>query len=337
MSQLKDCNWSDLTRLEQKRRLFSSDVYFLNAFDVLASGLDSSQARRLLNHCALMVIKPDCVAAGRSMLLIRTLDRLGFRTVGLRQVRLERDIMRNIWRYQWNIATLDRIFILSKLNAACETLLLLLSHDGFERDGIPASVRLASHKGSAVPARRKPTAIRSVLGCPNQFLSGIHVSDEPADVVRELGIFYGDEELPQIVDDWIGAREVAPDRLAKAVSEIETGCERHDLDPVQATSRLLDLIRRHDAADALSREDVWILQRVAAGEEAGKVHNFRRIIRGLADSGLTLPLWDVIVSGAAVAKPDIDGCRQEIDDSGYSGWLANRPRVENLDRSPPPC
>jgi hypothetical protein len=48
--------------------------------------------------------------------------------------------------------------------------------------------RLTRLKGGNAPVVRAPGSLRSVAGSPNQLLTMVHTSDDPADVVREFAV-----------------------------------------------------------------------------------------------------------------------------------------------------
>jgi hypothetical protein len=103
----------------------------------------------------------------------------------------------------------------------------------------PASLRLAQRKGHSLPARRRPDDLRSVLRPPNQILNFVHVADEPADIVRELGIFFDRRERRALLAALRDRhRHDALARVAAAIAAVEAHQPAHDLDFAASLARL---------------------------------------------------------------------------------------------------
>ena len=111
-----------------------------------------------------------------------------FEIVAARSITFDRLLWRALWQYQLTSATLDRLGVSDRHLAAGPGLLLVLrSTDGHD---LPATVRLTSLKGSATLEQQVRGTLRHRLGQANRVLSLLHVADEPADLVRELGVFF---------------------------------------------------------------------------------------------------------------------------------------------------
>lgn len=262
--------WHGLTRSPRKRELFAEDLYFREAWadasDVLGEGTGA-----LLSRVALFNFKPDGLVGRRAE---RTLDffaQHGFTVVGMAPLRLNRHSMREVWRHDWNVYTTDRLALCSLMHGATETLVLILRDDRF--DGVvPASVRLSDLKGSADPEARGPEALRSVLEPPNRVINFNHVADEPADIVRELGIFLDRAERRGLFEAL--RRDLSTDLSERARSEVkrlETLIPSNDLDLDGALDRL-------EASGRVAAHDLERLRKESVSGDGMSFEELRAIV-----------------------------------------------------------
>lgn len=258
--------WHELTRSPRKRALFTEDLYFREAWADAADVLDEGTGE-VLSRVALFTFKPDGLVARRAGRTLDFLAQHGFTVVIVVPFHLTRHSMRELWRYDWNVYTTDRLALCSLMHAATETLLLILRDDRF--DGVvPASVRLSDLKGSADPDARRPEALRSVLQPPNRVINFTHVADEPADLVRELGIFLDRVERRALFKALRGGLSANLSELARAeVGRLQPLVPANDfdlegaLDRLAATGRVLaddvERLRKESAAgDGMSFEEL---------------------------------------------------------------------------------
>lgn len=183
-----------LTLSADKAALYPQDTYFLDAWDQLGR-LTGDPAGFAARH-ALLLLKPDAVAAHALEPSIDWLGEQGFTIVALRQLTLTRLTVRALWYFQWNIASPERQRVGDALIAAADALLLVVTADPAER--LPASVLLTERKGPTDPDEREPGQLRHRLGGETYLLNMVHTPDEPADVVRELGVYAGASERARI-------------------------------------------------------------------------------------------------------------------------------------------
>jgi hypothetical protein len=175
-----------LSVVARKRALFAVDSYFRDSWEDLCE-LPPEDIEPILRHHALLLLKPDAVAGRR---LHAGLDWLAERgtVVAAERVRLDRHAVRAMWQYQWNVASRDRRDLADLLGYdGGESLALFVRMPAHAR---PATVRLSEAKGPADPARRRPWQLRHRLGGDNFLLNFVHTADEPADLVREIGVLF---------------------------------------------------------------------------------------------------------------------------------------------------
>ena len=232
-----DDRWRSLTASKNKAGVYQEDLHFrecwADAQEVLADDGDA-----LLGSLALLSFKCDGVAGRR---MHRTLDFLaehGFTVAAIAPVRLDRHSMRELWRFNWHVYPVDRLNLMSVMHSVSDSVLLLLRDTRYDGT-VPGSTRLAGLKGSADPVKRKAHELRAVLAPPNSIINFVHVADEPADVVRELGIFLDRMERRAALAsarDSVG--EDLRGRALEMVDELESRCPAHDFDLTEVLDRL---------------------------------------------------------------------------------------------------
>jgi len=193
----RDSFWSQLTTSWPKWELYREEPGFKTAHAQLLAAAGPAIVDTLRAH-AVLVIKPEGWVAGVLPSVLEFLDRNGFRIVDtFRCDELDAIKIREIWRYQWNVAPVERI-------ALSEVMLSLGPTYGFvardeEWDGGVASVRLARMKGPAQPELRVPGQLRYELRAPNRIVSYVHIPDEPADIVRDLSVMFERREMIRLL------------------------------------------------------------------------------------------------------------------------------------------
>lgn len=190
---------------------------------------------------ALVVLKPDAAAGRRAGAVLDALSDGGLTVVALAPFRFTPLLTRELWRYQFNIATQDRVDVVDLLLPAVDSLAVLLEDERWTPSAVPASCRLCDVKGAADPRARQPGDLRSRLGAPTALFNFIHTADEPADVLREVALLdtaCGTALLPTAVS---GPRSapVRVEQVLDAIRRLEHQVPRHDLDATASGRRLL--------------------------------------------------------------------------------------------------
>ena len=289
-----------LTSSVRKRRFYEADVDFRVALDSLTALFAPVDKRHFLSSHALTFLKPDAFAYGVAGEYLTLLGNLGFQITAWRRVKLSRARMRLMWKYQWNIATLDRIFTHTRLNQASDIIALSVKLDS-KLSTLSAAETLSTLKGSGDPSKRKPGTIRSQLKCPNVFFSAVHVSDDPADIVRELGVLFDEETLSDFI---LNAIEAKPNMLAleKAISTIESGLGRHEFDLPRSAIALKAITGETLSFPHINRQ----ISNLAVGKPVQKVDNWRGYIGDLGLKYDPIAIWDEIAVASALVKPDLE-------------------------------
>src|SRR5438270_8110612 len=204
-----------------------------------------------------------------------------------------------MWQFQWNSATRERRDLADLLTVAGESLLVIVR---LPDDPVPATVRLSSLKGPADPARREPHHLRTILGYGNFLLNYVHAADEPADLVRELGILFGAERRRAVYDALIrgaDASDVARRHAADLYAEIPA------VDVTLDTT--LANVRRQ------------LAERNGHGEPSAP-SDWRELSRRARDAGAPLALREELVIGTHLMEHTEPGLSQILGGVSVDDW-----------------
>jgi nucleoside diphosphate kinase len=263
---------ADPAKLER----YARDISFREAWTDLAACW-GDEAEEILSRRAFVLFKPETVLMRRLEEASAELERHGFAPVLWRLVRLDRNLVRGVWRYELAEAPLATLAAVDVVATAGVCLLVGLRDDRPE-PGRYASARLASLKGPTRQAERRPGQIRYRLRSPAVLLNFLHTPDEPADAVRELGVLFAADERLELFRQLREARDVSL-QPAFAAAYAETPPHALDLDAS------LELLAREHAPEA---ETISTLLRGGTADEELVV----RLIRWLDTRAAGLPRPD---------------------------------------------
>ena len=239
----------------------------------------------------MITFKPDAFAGQVVEPALRWLVDNGFRVVAARPVTFDRAMIRGIWFYQWNIASRDRKDVVDELLCAGESLVVALRFPG----RLDATRHLSTIKGPAVPQRRKPGQLRQVLASPSTLLNFVHTTDEAADLVRELGVYFPAERRRELLAEMAEAGDRLPQALALA-SETQAGYPKAELrlGPVaRSLGAQLDVREHPDLATDLDS--------VASGGRP----DWRRLLGDLERAGVSITQWQRLVLATGLIEMDV--------------------------------
>jgi hypothetical protein len=233
-----DEQWGTLTAIPEKRWSFEEDLYFREVWAEWMAVCDDRPSPRL-GTAALLCAKPDAVVGRRIHPMLDYVRSRGFRPFHAQPFSFSRHGMRELWRHDWHVYPAERLAYSTLWYTSSQTVGFLLHDDSKPRPGEPASVRLARLKGSAIASRRRPDELRSALRPPNSVLNFVHVADEPADVLRELGILFDRPERIEMLRAIRDQQDLdRTDAANDIVNELETRYPAHDLDVQGSLDRL---------------------------------------------------------------------------------------------------
>ncbi len=279
---------------EDKRAWYAADTYVQECLGQLADLTDDVDG--FAHEHALLLCKPDAVRARRLDAAIGWLGDNGFRIVSARPVMLDRHTVRALWYFQWNIASPERRRIADLLTTSCESLVLVVR--GSAPD-LPASVALTHRKGPTDPGRREPGQLRYLLGRHTYLLNLVHTPDEPADVLRELGVYFGAAERADVLAEALLGEDRADEATALA-DRICRGAPARSLGLADATGHLV-----RESAALLARDDLPADARHALTEARERIAHdgedgLAALLRTAWRHRLPLDDWSVVVAGAWV-------------------------------------
>lgn len=317
-----------LSRVPRKREVFAGDPYFRDAWDDFRAVHGTRpDAQRLLHRVAPLVLRPDTMAARGGVRVVNAVRARGFVPVAFRTFRFDRHVTREVWRYQLNIATRERIDVMDMIMSAGPSLYVLFNHAG--RSAMPACTRLSEAKGPSLPERRSGHHLRRIAG-PAQasVLTYVHVSDEPADILRELGVLFDRADRMAL----LAALPGGPDRTAevlRALAAAEAEVPASDLAWGPALDRLEEQLDRtcapcgpEVAGLPSARRPGADLRDLLATVRAGRSRDWRRIL-DLADRmGIAWPHWDRVAVAAELSARHIDAV-PIVPDVGRSLWATD--------------
>jgi hypothetical protein len=312
--------WRALTTLPTKLSLYRDETPFRESWRIAQEVL-GPRALAVLQQTTVLTLRPEAILARKVGDCLAFLRRHHFAVTHTEQFRYSRNSIRDLWRYQWNIAQLDSIEVSDLVHYRAPALMLFL-RDRHPTPTIPASLRLTAIKGTSAPAGRPAAHLRSVLGAPNRILVVVHAPDEPLDVVRELGVLFDRAALTRIystmgretpdapllrseIDDLYRSTEPGTLRVSDAVDDFrrELAAKRSAADPRRAA-----LLRR--VGDSLS-----------SAERGGHL-DWRRWTDDLGSCGIAHDSWVSTVIASHYVQHSLDGARPIIAETGRRRWLA---------------
>ncbi|MGW7523818.1 hypothetical protein [Streptomyces sp. NPDC054783] len=223
---LDTVSWS-----EHKADLYAVDQYFREAIWTFGDIVEQ------MLGIAVCMLKPEATAGRRLRPALRVLREAGFHPVDAVRFRHDRLTIREVWRYQFNIASRRRIEAMDVILPSTETVALVLRDERWRPGTVPAAVRLNALKGPAEPSLRKPEHLRHQLGVVSGLFNFTHISDEPADVLRELAVIC-DEPRRALIRRRILENHDARPEVLNIFQEMEDQHPEHDFDLEASWRRL---------------------------------------------------------------------------------------------------
>ncbi|KMS72974.1 hypothetical protein ACM01_20950 [Streptomyces viridochromogenes] len=324
--------WRPLTVVEDKALEFARETNFREAAATLEA-VGGLRAAPALQRLAAITFKPEAVVGRRIPTALAFMSRHGFRPIAFRRVRLHRYRARELWRFQWNVATLDRLAVADLLMPACDSLWVAFWDETAPLE-IPGTVRFRSLKGPAYPSVRKEGQLRYELGGTNRMMTFIHAADEPVDIVRELGVLFDPEERPALARELVTAEGAdVTEALRKHLSSLHDDVPGEELDIDAVMGRFDSVLAEHLSRSPSS--SLSAVRRAVNRAREGATLDWAGLVRDLDGTEIRLPLWDRIQIGAQYIRHDEENTVCTIDEDGRSGWLSGRGTILPLDEPGP--
>jgi len=294
-----------------KAELYASDVYFREGWAALGERF-GGQVAELARALALLLVKPDGLVSGKTGTILDFAAEHGFVATAFATPKLNGARWRELWRYQLNAATLDRLAVNDLIMPGGTLLLILRDERG---SNLPASVRFQSLKGPSAIAAQPPDCLRKRLGQVTRTLSFVHCADEPVDVIRELAILLrgGDRDLvfPKL------ARSSLPQSERPELAKFAQRAPTDPFDRAKALQSLRGSLER----SRLYRPDMnWLLEQVEAMEQ-GETINWRAFHRTLDECGIRVARWTLASVASHHIVTDEPGVAKLIPPLDHRLWL----------------
>ncbi|MEU3662045.1 nucleoside-diphosphate kinase [Streptomyces sp. NPDC032940] len=309
--------WDALTRIPTKAGLYEREIYFREGL-ADAEEILGDRFGELIRSTALLMLKPDGLLTGKLAPILDFLADQRFTPVAAQHVEFTPVLWREMWRYQLTSATLDRLVVTGHVYATGPCLLLFVRDDA--PSPIPAAVRLSGLKGSSDPDTRSPDSLRARLRLTNRIINHVHVADEPADLLREIGLLLSPAERRRILRAVADGSmpESDHDRLR---AELDREIDRlYTLDVEEPLARLEPKVRASAAGDAASAETA---ARVLAWTERirqGRIVPWRAFCADVESLGIDVTDWDLAVLGSVCVASDDPGTAKVIDNPEAGLW-----------------
>lgn len=294
-------DWSQLTRHPDKARLYRDEPVCIEFGSHLDGAVGGTIDR--LRDLTLLILKPEALRRHASGRVLDFLASHGYVPLASRQVWFHATTSHLLWRYQWTKATPDRMRLHCRMGRDAPSLLILLRSSSTV--AVPASVRLWGLKGSTDGSRRSPDALRTVVGMSNRMIAFVHCPDEPADVVRDLGILWPSSDRAALFDAINSSRTglSACGSVCAGAEALERQVARHTVDSTEVVGRH----RRCPGgcgriAVAVDQGEIWSLSDVEAGFGA-PVDDRQR--------------WDLFTLAAELIRHDAPGRTAVIAPESY--------------------
>lgn len=294
-----------LSKVDAKRVFYADDTFFRLAFEAFERS-KSGSALEALSNFSIVVIKPEALMLGRTQAILQFLLDHGFEFVLWEKIQLSDAQCEQIWRYQWNRATLDRIQLQSRMMTVAPSFVLIVKSDA-SCTGLPASVRLRALKGASNPALRSSDDLRTILKSPNRLVNFVHSTDEPADFVREMGCLFPMGELE---------KKFAEALKMQKMSQAQFPIDERGFSYVPNSQEALDWFLEI-CSEASQRT---LLKTCLDGRNYPSLAFLSSIAK---DAGVSVSDWQFMLNAALLIETEIPKSNSLISESGYAEWLTH--------------
>ena len=269
--------------LESKIYRYAQESYFQESwydFDEQMSACNKNITD--VDDFTFIVFKPDAAPVRCVSKTINYLRNIGLVPVYYSAFTFDRLLMRELWRYELNLASKDRYPLIDQLLTAGKSVFVLLKRynsvgNSTGLDGLSASQLVKIVKGPSCISKRKPSDLRSYINAKDANLNHIHSPDETLDVIREIGVLFTQKERSKIIKCiLVDAEEVSTNDIEHALYD---GVLEHSLD-------LEDVFRR------LSESAPGQFRALEEYKERSKLH---KLLSQLDKYDVPLTKWDRLV------------------------------------------
>ncbi len=183
-----------LTKFPMKAELYLRESYFRQAHRVFEKLYDLS----FFKDYTFIIIRPDAIQAGAIDKIFTCMKSNNLEPVFFKSIDFNRHTISALWQNESNCWPIERLKAMEILLTQSESLFVVLKRK-VTSDYIACEV-LRTLKGPSVESLRKPGQIRYEIGAKNGLLDFLHFPDEPADIIREMGILFSKEEMKEMLE-----------------------------------------------------------------------------------------------------------------------------------------
>ncbi|WP_341718649.1 nucleoside-diphosphate kinase [Micromonospora sp. FIMYZ51] len=304
--------------MPRKAEAYRRETYFRDAL-VDATDLFGDAALDVVHDGALVMMKPDGLRSGKLGMVHDFVTDHGFEVVAVEEVTFTRHMWRELWRHQLNAATLDRLAIKDALYTDRDVLVLVLRCTAC--GALPGTVRLSRLKGSADLTVQAYDTLRSRLRQPNRVFSLVHFADEPADLLRELGVLFPDETRRRLLGALASGRLAGRDRARlDAALAHEATIEGDPFALPDAVARVEAALADTPLDSAEKRSRAASVAEHVRTATAGAGIDWRWLVAELSALGCPVDPWDVLVVGSYTVVADEPGEPKFIGNPDQFAW-----------------
>ena len=222
------------------------------------------------------------------------LAEFGVRPVSAFLFLFDRLKIRDIWRYELNIATYDRYPAVDALLCRYHSLFVLVEWERNHPRASDLPSFVTGIKGPSQLERRRPHHLRSRIDARDGMLNHIHTPDEPIDIIREIGVLF-DKPVRQELLTYIRrphSNEACD--LSTKIEQFYASVPEHDLTRAAVRQRFGDLCS-DDEFEQLAR----------TGADAESFEAFSELLK---HRSLPASYWDAITLFLTKRKCSVDNC-----------------------------
>lgn len=286
-----------LSCFPEKLACYAADEAFCAGWRTIeAMERDGTLVLSRLWNIGSVLFKSDSLLRGNTRIGMDALAHAGFHVRVGREVTFPPPLVREFWRYSLGRYSDERIALLARLLSEAPSLYLLVEAERPD-ERVPTALRLTDFKGEPVPELRAPGKLRSALGPPQSaLLNYVHTGDEPADVVRELGLLFDQAERRRCLADALAGSGAAARALCDRL--LPCAASRVDLDFESALKRVRErLSLRLSATEARWAHVIARLEQVGRGESDA----WSPLKLTLSEFGVDIdPLDDIVIRARLV-------------------------------------
>lgn len=176
-----------LSSSTEKLTLYREDAYFFESWFDVQEELTDEQVRGLLLNHGSIIIKPEAFISGRALDILKFYRSRKFRPVAFRTIEFDRHMVRALWRFQLNAATRERLHLLDEW-ASLSKMVFVILQDTASTSEHAVSTKITQLRGHSNPQKHRSGELRMALGQEITMINFLHSADEPADMIRDLGV-----------------------------------------------------------------------------------------------------------------------------------------------------